>query len=357
MRAIESTNAVRACLFVGIVTVGCVERYERLEPTVQTSAVADGVTFDYAYVGPSTGILRPEPGQTAPLLRPTQVSPELAVGQFAEALQVGPLTRLPRDSIRRISRFGAGDHRIEVSEDGALIRYHNGTVLEREATAEPPTRERSLALAQVLLDRLDAKGVLQRSEVLSADAVVSYTYKQEGPGGSPGETFRGPLPARKVNTRVKYYRAVHGIPVSGSFVKVVFADSEEVAILEVAWRPVLADATSGGSSTVTIGKDDARAMFERSLNAESLAPGSRVKVLVEELVYDDSEPLDAVNFLEPGFLFIYIVRTPKLGSVDEFVVSKKLHRFFPVTKHGESKWPSQVAARRAAMPPLSKRLQ
>jgi hypothetical protein len=98
-------------------------------------------------------------------------------------------------------------------------------------------------------------------------------------------------------------------------------------------------------STVKLSRSEARTQFERRAEFSSLPAGSKLEVLVDELVYQDGSRFDAVGFLEPGYFFLYIVRTPILGS-NEYVVSKKLNWFLPVTSHGETQLPSREAQRR-----------
>jgi hypothetical protein len=77
--------------------------------------------------------------------------------------------------------------------------------------------------------------------------------------------------------------------------------------------------------------------------------GSLVEVSVNELVYRDPSTRDAVSFLEPGFLFVYQVKTPLPDRPGVFAVSKKLQGFVPAVEHDLKQLASMRQARLAEL--------
>jgi hypothetical protein len=53
---------------------------------------------------------------------------------------------------------------------------------------------------------------------------------------------------------------------------------------------------------------------------------------------------DSLNFLQPGYLFVYTVRSPVPGLDGQMAVSKQLQTFMPAMQHGEIQPPSAEAA-------------
>jgi hypothetical protein len=262
--------------------------------------------------------------------------------RLSAALQLNARpVRESADVARGVARFRADTHHFfEVSERSNYVRYSNQALQYGSVTREPPDSARAVSLVRTLLGRLEGRGLLRTSEVMWDQPEISHAYEEGAPAMG---SLQAASPPRRVDTRVKYYRAVNGVPISGSFVRAVLNDAEDLTGLTISWRPLVPDQDE---RPVVSSKDDARGKFEAEIGSEPTA--GTVDVMVNEYVYHDPSPHDPVAFLEPGYLFIYTVRTPVPDATGEFVVSKKMYRFYPATSHEEEQLPSAEAARRMA---------
>ena len=240
--------------------------------------------------------------------------------------------------------YSYGPHRVKVYPRSGMMKYANRAAYN----AIPPDfekqravrEERALLIARELVERLAAHGLIDQTEILWHAPHVYYRKLGEDVGGPVGGG-RPPTsaPPRDMDTRVFLSRLKDGVPVSGHGVRIVINPDEKIASVNLMWRDV-----EKSSKTYRTDGDMARARqrFERAL---AVSKGARVDVLVDEFVYLDPSPRDPVAFLEPGFLFVYVVRTPLAGKPGVFAVSKKLHWFLGATEHGLLQVPSLRKAR------------
>jgi hypothetical protein len=202
----------------------------------------------------------------------------------------------------------------------------------------------AMAVAKRLIHGLASAGLIDEAQVLW-DAPHVYYSRTQGSTGRPknGTAKRKTTSIRDVDTRVFLPRIVNGIPVSGDNVRIVFTPRGRVSSLNLMWR----DLQIGPKNyRRTLAMERAKETFERSLRAPQ---GSLVEVSVNELVYRDPSTRDAVSFLEPGFLFVYVVKTPLRDRPGVFAVSKKLQSFVPAIEHEVKQMPSMRKARLAEL--------
>ena len=114
----------------------------------------------------------------------------------------------------------------------------------------------------------------------------------------------------------------------------VFTPQGQLASLNLMWRDLEAD---GKKYPRRLDLEEAKKQFEGSIKVPNNA---RVEVSVSELVYLDPSPRDPVTFLEPGYLFVYVVKTPLEDRKDVFAVSRKLPLFVPAIEHDLAQRPS-----------------
>jgi hypothetical protein len=287
-----------------------------------------GLAFRYDYE-PSALISRPTRGTSIPSLTPTAAAePQGVVQRAAMALNLREgFAFEKRDPAREVSRFRAGTHVIEVGERNGVLKYTDLATYNRDAGSEPPDRSRGIDLGKSLIEQLERQGLLNQQEILWDQPVVSHRFRQQGPGGTPGEPVQHPGTERKMDTRVTYYRAINGIPVSSSEIRMTFTDRETLAALRMDWRQLEVDSKS--SIDVRLSFEEARTKFETLPDWDHLQAGTYVNVFANELVYWDPPPSGLAHSLDPAYYFLYVVKSPVIDGRDEFVVSKKLKKIMP----------------------------
>ncbi len=275
----------------------------------------------------------------------------------------GKLTRLARALNVRFNFAGA---RVKMAKDGetavysdrvqrwkvyprsGMIRYEDlrlyNAIPKDFATRQALSEEKAISLARDIVRRLEAGGVINRSEVLWDASQVYFSKLQ----GSTGRPERGPAEPKltevyNLDTRVLLPRIKEGVPVSGDNLRLVFNADGRVASLNLMWRDLK---TGPQAYRRRVDMNGAKEQFERALNVPR---GSRVEVSANELTYFDPSPRDPVAFLEPVYLFVYTVRTPIKEKPGVFSISKKLWRVIPAVEHGQVQLPSLRKARLAEL--------
>lgn len=239
-----------------------------------------------------------------------------------------------------VARLADGRFRFKIYVPSGMIRFRDTTLhnltSEDDAELKPPTREQALQWARTVASSLSKVGLLDERELLFQGAHISFRREGDVLGAVQGQQGRAPLRAsRPLDTRVFIPRVINGIGVSGHGLQMTFTHSGKLTGLDLMWRDLQLDERVAFPLKVT--KESAKREFERHVRRAN--PGARIEVLVEELVYFDPAKRDAVNFLEPAYLFVYIVRTAIPGK-GESVVSKKLHYVVRAVEHGRVQLPS-----------------
>ncbi len=255
-------------------------------------------------------------------------------------------TKNPRDGETR--EYFDGTRRWKVYPRSGMIKYVDQTLYNR-LPAGPASRralsgDEAIAATKRLIRRLASVGLIDEAQVLW-DAPHVYNSRMQDSTGRPknGIGKRKTTAVRDVDTRVFLPRIVNGIPVSGDNVRIVYTPRGEVSSLNLMWRDVQ---IGPKNYRRTLDMDRAKDTFQRSLRAPQ---GSLVEVSVNELVYRDPSTRDAVSFLEPGFLFVYTVKTPLPDRPGVFRVSKKLQSFVPAVEHDRKQLASMRKARLAEL--------
>lgn len=331
----EKGNQKKAWIFA--IAVGLVS------PAALPSVGAEAENFIYQYKPP---IEFKQPRQMS-LLRPlsSKADKELMerkISAMAEALAVDfKLTdahiKLSPDGETAVYFYGP--HRFKAYPYAGMVKYSNRRLynaipqdFENRPAVEP---DKAVGLARELVERLAEKGLLDKSEVLIQAPHVYFrklgqdTGGPEG-GGQPAES----APPHNMDTRVFLSRVVQGVPVSGNGLRFVFTPQGQLASLNLMWRDLEAD---GKKYPRRLDLEEAKKQFEGSIKVPNNA---RVEVSVSELVYLDPSPRDPVTFLEPGYLFVYVVKTPLEDRKDVFAVSRKLPLFVPAIEHDLAQRPS-----------------
>jgi hypothetical protein len=255
-------------------------------------------------------------------------------------------TKNPKDGETR--EYLDGTRRWKVYPRSGMIKYVDQTLYNRLpaglASRRALSEDEATSAAKRLIHRLASAGLIDEAQVLW-DAPHVYYSRMQGSTGRPknGTAKRKTTPIRDVDTRVFLPRIVNGIPVSGDNVRIVFTPRGEVSSLNLMWRDVQ---IGPKNYRRTLDMDRAKETFQRSLRAPQ---GSLVEVSVNELVYRDPSTRDAVSFLEPGFLFVYQVKTPLPDRPGVFAVSKKLQGFVPAVEHDLKQLASMRQARLAEL--------
>jgi len=196
--------------------------------------------------------------------------------------------------------------------------------------------ETALRRAKQVLDKLVSHGLVQPEQLLINSPRFSHNKARGNPGRLPNQTGRPkPGPIEILDTRIFIPRAAGGLGVSGQGVRIVFDKRGEVAGLDLLWRDFEID-KSKKPLPVKLVMEEAIKRFQTELKAPDNA---EVDVIANDLVYFDPSMRDSVAFLEPGYLFVYLVKVPIKGR-DEFRVSKILHRLIPAVDHGMKQLPS-----------------
>lgn len=260
-------------------------------------------------------------------------------------------TKSPRDGETR--EYRDNTRRWKLYPRSGMIKYVDQTLYNqlpaRLASQRFLSETEAISAAKLLVRRLANAKLLDEAQVLWNAPHVYYS-KMQGSTGRPknGKATRRTTPVRNVDTRVFLSRIVNGIPVSGDNIRIVFTPGGRVSSLNLMWR----DLHIGQKNyRRTLDMERAKDTFQRSLRAPQ---GSRVEVLVNELVYRDPSTRDAVSFVEPGYLFVYSVKTPLPDRPGVFVVSKKLQAFVPAVDHDLKQLASM---RKARLAELAKRLR
>jgi hypothetical protein len=255
-------------------------------------------------------------------------------------------TKSPKDGETR--EYRDGTRRWKVYPRSGMIKYVDQTLYNqlpaRLASQRVLSEVEAISGAKRLIRRLANAGLIDEAQILWNAPHVYYS-RMQGSTGRPknGKAERKTTPLRNVDTRVFLPRIVNGIPVSGDNVRIVFTPGGQVSSLNLMWR----DLHIGQKNyRRTLDMEHAKDTFQRSLRAPQ---GSLVEVIVNELVYRDPSTRDAVSFLEPGFLFVYVVKTPLRDRPGVFAVSKKLQGFMPAVEHDLKQLPSLRKARLAEL--------
>ncbi|MGR8981515.1 MAG: hypothetical protein ACU84H_15695 [Gammaproteobacteria bacterium] len=302
--------------------------------------------FTYHYKRPSE--LGPIPKEIRLAL--PSIAPEKALEQgeqkarrLADALGVKldpqKLTRHV-DTNNEIMTLRDDGYRFKIYARSGMVKFRDTKLYNRDLDEQKSLNvlddETALKRANQMLDKLAIHGLVQSEQLLVNSARFSHNKARGNPGRLPNQTGRPkPGPIEVLDTRIFIPRAVDGLGVSGHGVRIAFDKRGEVTGLDLLWRDLEID-KSRQPLPVKLIMEEAIKRFQAELKAPI---GAEVDVIANELVYFDPSMRDSVAFLEPGYLFVYLVKVPVEGR-DEFRVSKVLHRLIPAVDHGMKQLPS-----------------
>lgn len=298
----------------------------------------DQVSFEYTYARPEGLSELPEqlPLSSTLLNQEERIAAgERRVQRLAQALGI-PLDTLNMvqrvDSVEEVMRLSYEQYRFKVYLPSGMISFRDTTLYnstsEAEAQAGPLSEDEAVELARTVSLVLIDAGLVNESELLFEAPRISFRKEGEVAGAVQGQQGRPQLqPSRRMDARVFVARVLVGVGVSGQGIRFTFSNTGRLTGLDFLWRELRLD----HETSYALRMDMAGAMnrFEQSIDVPA---ESNVNVLVNELVYYDPSMRDPLNYLEPVYLFVYVVKTP-IRDQDEFIVSKKLHHVIPAVEH------------------------
>jgi hypothetical protein len=231
-------------------------------------------------------------------------------------------------------------YRFKLYAPSGMIKFRDthlyNQFVDKDTDREMLTEEQAKKSATTILNRLVEAGLLAKEELLLDAARVSFRKERNAVGAEKNtkEQFQ-PSFMTLADARVFVSRAINGLGVSGGGVNIVLDKRGKLAGLDLFWRDLQKEKRV---FPFEMRMADAKKRFEGSIK---LPAGSQVSVIANELVYLDPSKRDAVSYLDPGYIFVYITRVPIEGRKDEYIVSKVLHEFYPVIAHGREQLPSE----------------
>ncbi|SFM12376.1 hypothetical protein [Nitrosomonas communis] len=244
------------------------------------------------------------------------------------------------DENKEIIRVKDERYRFKLYIPSGMVKFRDtrlyNELSDKDADRKVMTEDQARRWARNVLNKLISAKLIEEDQLLFDATRVSFRKERSAAGAQQGEKGKyAPSEMKLADVRVFVPRTINGLGVSGEGVNIVFDKSGRVAGLDLFWRDLRQERET---LPLQLGMNDARNRFERSIK---LPPGSQVNVIANDLVYFDPSKRDAVAFLEPAYIFVYVTRVPISDRRDEYRVSKVLHQIYPAVEHGREQIPSE----------------